>query len=390
MITEKLFYNDSYISTFDATVLSCVESAEYYKIILDKTAFFYEGGGQKADTGYIGDAFVYDVQEIDGEIVHFSKKQLTENSVYSCKIDWSTRFKRMQQHSGEHIVSGIVNSMYGYDNVGFHMEDCYVTIDFNGELTREQLDDIEDKANEAIYKNYSIKCYFPNEDELKTLNYRSKLELTENVRLVEIENTDLCACCAPHVNKTGEIGVIKILDFMRHRGGIRLVMKSGFDALHDYREKYKRVYEISNLLSAKQTDISVAVERLQSELDNKNREFISFKNSVALNARKSLVFSGDYSYYFTENFDTDMMRDIVNFGMAKSRICYVFCGNDIDGYSYVIGSETVDFKGFAKAFNSALNGRGGGRDTMIQGKVSSVKNDIINFINSYDSEVKNV
>lgn len=380
MLSEKLFYTDSYISKFDATVLSCVKSSDIYKIILDKTAFFFEGGGQKADTGYIGDAFVFDVQEIDGEIVHFSKNEVSEGEKYICKIDWETRFKRMQQHSGEHVVSGIVNSIYGYDNVGFHMEDDYVTIDFNGELTRQQLDEIEDKANYAVYNNYSIECFFPSENELKTLDYRSKLDLTENVRLVRIENTDLCACCAPHLRSTGEIGIIKILDFMRHRGGIRLVMKSGFDALQDYRNKYKSVYDISNLLSAKQTEVFDAVDRLKNELESKDRQFYSFKNSVAQATRSSFASVGDNLYYFSHNFDADMMRDLVNYGMQKCKMCFVFSGDDNKGYSYIIGSETVDFKGFLREFNNTLNGRGGGRDTMVQGKVSATEKEIVEYI----------
>ncbi len=380
MLSEKLFYTDSYISKFDATVLSCVKSSDIYKIILDKTAFFFEGGGQKADTGYIGDAFVFDVQEIDGKIVHFSKNEVSEGEKYICIIDWETRFKRMQQHSGEHVVSGIVNSIYGYDNVGFHMEDDYVTIDFNGELTRQQLDEIEDKANYAVYNNYSIECFFPSENELKILDYRSKLDLTENVRLVRIENTDLCACCAPHLRSTGEIGIIKILDFMRHRGGIRLVMKSGFDALQDYRNKYKSVYDISNLLSAKQTEVFDVVDRLKNELESKDRQFYSFKNSVAQAARSSFASAGDNLYYFSQNFDADMMRDLVNYGMQKCKMCFVFSGDDNKGYSYIIGSETVDFKGFLREFNNTLNGRGGGRDTMVQGKVSATEKEIVEYI----------
>lgn len=387
MLTEKLFYSDSYISSFDATVLSCVKNSDFYEILLDKTAFFCEGGGQKADTGYIGEAFIYDVQEVNGNVLHYSRTELNVGQSYTCNIDWQTRFRRMQHHSGEHIVSGIVNKLYGYDNVGFRMEEDYVTIDFNGELTREQLDDIEIKANEAIYNNYEIKCYFPEENELKNLNYRSKLELTENVRLVKIENTDLCACCAPHVNKTGEVGAIKILDFMRHRGGIRLVMKSGSDAISDYREKYKSVYEISNLLSAKQMEISSAVERLQKELDSVKREFNSFKLSVSQDAREALQKLNSSAYYFSCNFDTEMMRDLVNFGMKDYEICYVFSGNDSDGYSYVVGSETVDIKEFSRLFNGSLNGRGGGRETMLQGKVSAKKSEIIEFINSYKQGV---
>ncbi len=381
MLTEKIFYKDSYASSFDATVISCVKVSDFYHIILDKTAFFFEGGGQKADTGLIGNAVISDVQEINGEIVHFSDKELNTGEIYSCSIDWNTRFIRMQQHGGEHIVSGIVHSLFGYDNVGFHMEDTYVTVDFNGELNREQLDDVENKANEAVCKNYNIKCYIPDSKELEDLDYRSKLELIDDVRLVEIENTDLCACCAPHLSKTGEIGVIKILDFMRHRGGIRLVMKSGLDAVDDYREKYKSVYEISNLLSAKQNEITSAVERLQGENERIYREFNNFKKSVARSAKNNMLFNGNIAYYITSDFDSEMMRELANFGMEKAELCLVFSGDDKTGYSYIAGSNSLDMKSVAKELNTALNGRGGGRDTMIQGKVTATETDILNYIN---------
>ncbi len=385
MITERLYYKDAYIHEFDATVLSCVKSADYYKIILDKTAFFPEGGGQKSDIGTIGTALIFDVQEIDGEIIHYSKTFLNEGECYPCKLDFEIRFSRMQQHSGEHIVSGIVHSLFGYDNVGFHMEESYVTIDFNGELSREELDKVEDKANETIYKNYSIKCYFPEEYELSELNYRSKLELTENVRLVEIENTDLCACCAPHVNKTGEIGVIKILEFMRHRGGVRLVMKSGKYALLDYREKYTSVFDISNLLSAKQNEVFCAVERQKQQLEETDRAFNQYKLSVAENAKDSIIYTQNTAYYFAKDFTNDMMRELANYGMSKKPFCVVLSGNNNDGYSYIAGSQTLDMKAVGKKLNTLLQGRGGGRDTMIQGKITASKQQIIDFINNFDT-----
>ena len=380
MITEKLYYLDSYIEKFSAVILSCDACTDGFFVTLDKTAFFPEGGGQKADNGYIGEAFVKDVQEKNGEILHYVDKPLNIGTEYSCNINWEQRFSRMQSHSGEHIVSGIVNSIYGYDNVGFHMEEDYVTIDFNGELTREQLDEVEDKVNSAIYKNYSIDCWFPDEKELSELNYRSKLDLTENVRLVKIENTDLCACCAPHVKRTGEVGIVKILDFMRHRGGIRLVMKAGFKALEDYREKYKSVYDVSNLLSAKQPEIFGAVERVYNEIDDVNRAFYNFRQMVAENDKNSLVNSGNVSYFITSYYDTDMMRNLVNYAMESSRLVIVFSGDDENGYAYIAGSSSLNMKEGAKAINTVLNGRGGGRDTMIQGKVSADKNTIENYI----------
>ena len=383
MITEKLFYKDSYISSFEATVVSCQLIDGKNAVILDKTAFFPEGGGQQADTGFIGDAHVSDVQETSGEILHFVKEPLVEGKTYNCKIDWDTRFIRMQEHTGEHIVSGIVHSMFGYDNVGFHMEDDYVTVDFSGELTREQLDEVEDKANYAVYANHPVKCYFPDESTLKDLDYRSKLDLTEGVRLVDIENTDLCACCAPHVNKTGEVGVIKILDFMRHRGGVRIFMKSGFDALKDYREKYKSVYDVSGLLSAKQGEIATAVERVLADKDNLHREFASFKQAVAESTKSNVVFTNNCAYCIVDGFDADMMRQLANFGAEKSELSLIFSGDDISGYSYIACSLSLNMKTIAQNINNALNGRGGGRDTMIQGKVATTKEEIERFIYNF-------
>ncbi len=383
MVTEKLYYFDSYIKEFEATVVNCKDIEGKIAVILDKTAFFPEGGGQAADTGYIGDIRVLDVQEASGEILHFVKEPLVEGKTYTCEIDWNTRFIRMQEHTGEHIVSGIVHSMFGYDNVGFHMEDTYVTVDFSGELTREQLDEVEDKANFAVYANYPVKCYFPDESTLKDLDYRSKLDLTEGVRLVDIENTDLCACCAPHVNRTGEVGVIKILDFMRHRGGVRIFMKSGFDALRDYREKYKSVYDVSGLLSAKQGEIASAVERVLGDNDNIRREFFSFKQTVAENTKSSIVFTDNCGYCIVDGFDADMMRQLANYGAEKAELALIFSGDDNSGYSYIACSHTLNMKTVAQNINNALNGRGGGRDTMIQGKVSATSEEIERFIKNF-------
>ena len=384
MKTLRLYYQDAYINEFDATVLSCASVKNGYAVILDKTAFFPEGGGQKGDVGLINGLFVSDVQEVDGEIYHYTSEPLIEGSSVSCSIDWDKRFLRMQNHSGEHIVSGIVHSLFGYDNVGFHMEEGSVTVDFNGELTREQLDLVENKANEAVYANYKINSFFPAVEELGSYDYRSKLELTENVRLVEIENIDLCACCAPHVGRTGEIGIIKILDFMRHRGGVRLIMKSGADALVDYREKYRNVYEISGLLSAKQESVAEYVKRLIDETDSLKRQFYQFRLSVAQRDKESLKYTNDISYIITDGYDADMMREVANHGAKKTALCIVFSGNDESGYSYIACSLSYDMKRVAALINKTLNGRGGGRDTMIQGKVSVDKIGIVEILNSVD------
>ena len=384
MKTERLYYSDSYIKEFNALVVSCEKIEKGFKVVLDKTAFFPEGGGQMPDTGFIGDAKVYDVQESDEVIYHYVDKELNVTTEYSCKLDWEQRFLRMQSHSGEHIVSGVVHSLYGYDNVGFHMEEDYVTVDFSGELTREQLDEVEEKTNRYIYDNIEIECFFPNEDEIETLDYRSKLDLKEGVRLVRIGEADLCACCAPHVKRTGEIGVVKILDFMRHRGGVRIVMKSGLKALLDYREKYTSVYDVSVMLSSKQYEIASFVDKKLKENETLQRNFTAFKMQIAENDKENLSYIGDTALFITSFYDSDMMRELANFGMTQKELCVILSGNEESGFSYVAGSLNFDLMKFAKHFNSALNGRGGGRGTMIQGKVTASKEDISNYFKNLD------
>ena len=384
MKTERLYYLDSYTKEFSALVISCEKLEKGFKVVLDKTAFFPEGGGQKADTGFIGEARVSDVQEAEDVIYHFVDKELEVSSEYICKLDWEQRFLRMQSHSGEHIVSGVVHSLYGYDNVGFHMEEDYVTVDFSGELTREQLDEVEEKTNRYIYDNIEIECFFPSEYEIENLDYRSKLDLKEGVRLVKIGEADLCACCAPHVKRTGEIGVVKILDFMRHRGGVRIVMKSGLKALLDYREKYTSVYDVSVMLSSKQHEIASYVDKKLKENENLQRSFTSFKMQIAENDKENLSFIGDTALFITSFYDSDMMRELANFGMTQKELCVILSGNEESGFSYVAGSLNFDLMKFAKHFNAALNGRGGGRGTMIQGKVTATKQSILDYFNGLE------
>ena len=380
MQTERLYYKDSYIKEFFAKAISCEKRDGFYAVILDKTAFFPEGGGQKSDSGFIGSGYVFEVLEENGEIIHKTKEPLEVNKEYFCKIDWDKRFLRMQNHTGEHIISGIVNRKYGYDNVGFHLDDDYVTFDFNGELTREQLDEIEDEANEVIYKNLKTNTYFPTEKELTTLEYRSKLELTENVRIVEIKGVDVCACCAPHVNSTGEVGIIKLLDFMKHRGGVRIVMKAGKLALLDYRDKYKNALGISNLLSVKQHEIFTATEKFYNDLSEECRKFYEYRLSVAERDKENLIDINGSLIFVTSGYDADMMREVVNFGIEKTdKFSGVFSGNDGDGYSFVIASKVQDMNALRNKLNSELNARGGGRDGMIQGKAATSKENIINF-----------
>lgn len=374
-MTEKLYDKDSHLKEFTGTVLSCKKTGEKYAVTLNQTAFFPEGGGQQSDRGYIGGAYISDVQIKNGEILHFADKPLSVGQAYDCKLDFDFRFRNMQNHSGEHIISGIVHRLYGFNNVGFHLG-AEMTMDFDGELTRRQLDEIEDLANKAVYENLPVKAYYPTDEELKQLDYRSKLDLKENVRIVEIKGVDVCACCAPHVKATGEIGIIKILDFEKYKGGVRLIVKCGADALRDYREKYKNVLEISNLLSAKQFEVSSAVVRLNEQLSAEKAAAAALKKRLIAEKAAGFEPDTDKTAVFENGLDIKELQLLADALCQKAGgIRGAFSGAD-GAFSFAIcGGETALGNFFAK-FKAAFNTRGGGRNGIRQGTVCADRAEI--------------
>lgn len=386
-MTEKLYYIDSHMKNFTATVTSCEQSADKYLVTLDRTAFFPEGGGQFGDSGVIGDARVFDTHEKDGRILHYVNRALETGHTYECAIDWETRFRRMQNHSGEHIVSGLVHKKYGYNNVGFHMGSDVVTIDFDGELTKEQLSEIEREANYAVAANYKVKAEFPSEEELKTLEYRSKLELTENVRIVEIENIDICACCAPHVSSTAEVGTVRILSSERRRRGgegVRITMLCGLDAYDNEVIIGENNTEISMLLSAKRNETAAAVRRLMGENEKLKIRSVELCGALAKMKADAVEPTEGNICLFDSVLDEPSLRALVNECVKKcSGIAAVFSGSDEQGYRYIIGSRTVDLRKAAKSINEGISGRGGGSPEMIQGSCTACSLTIQNFLTKF-------
>ncbi len=314
-MTVKLYDGDSRLRSFEAEVLRCEPAGNAWAVTLDQTAFFPEGGGQSADTGTLGGVRVLDVQELNGEIVHTLPSPLPAGERVTGLLDWEIRFRRMQNHSGEHLLSGLVHRTYGYRNVGFHLGDGDVTVDFDGELDREQLDELETAVNRAIAENVPIRCWYPSAEELAALDYRSKLELTENVRLVRIVGYDLCACCAPHVSRTGEIGSLRILDHMRHRGGIRLHLLCGMDALEDARARYRATQAISGLLSVPQLDTPAAVRRVLDELEETKRALEDSRRQLLQLKASAIPVSEGNICIFEPALDPLSLRELVNAGM---------------------------------------------------------------------------
>lgn len=384
-MTEKLYDADSHLREFDATVVACEPVDGHFRVELDRTAFFPEEGGQSCDAGVLGETDVLYVSENDGIVFHDLAEPLTVGSKIHGKIDWTRRFHNMQNHTGEHIVSGLIHRLYGLDNVGFHLSDAEVTLDVNGELSEEDLTKVEYLANEAVFRNVSVTTVCPQPEQLDKMTFRSKLDLTENVRVVVIDSYDACACCAPHVSRTGEIGLIKILDFMRYKKGTRIFMRCGFDAWADYNRKCKHSKKISVLLSAEQDQLSQAVETLMAELETQKARRAQLAKRVAelsvqapCQTRNKIVFEPLLS--------GDELRMIVNAGMEDSAICAAFSGTDRDGYRYVCGSLHTDMREFSKVYHRALNGKGGGSAKMIQGSVDASQEQIQAFFDGVQDE----
>jgi len=379
--TEKLYETDSHCREFTARVLRREKGDAGWEIVLDRTAFFPEGGGQLWDTGTLNGIAVRNVQEKDGEIVHFTDAPLEEGSTVTGKLDWEQRFERMQGHSGEHIVSGLIHTRYGLENVGFHLGSEDITLDFNGSLSREQLDSIEEEANRAVWLNLPVLAEYPSPEVLESLDYRSKLALTENVRIVTIPGYDACACCAPHVRSTGEIGLIKLLDCIRYKGGVRIHMLCGQRALADYRSKYTQSSAIAVRLSAKTNEIDAAVARLEEELSARKQEIASLKKELVGLSAAALPPTEGNLVLFNRMQDKSLLRDFANAALPRCKgICAVFLGDDSSGWQYVLTCAGTDLRPYGKAFNAALAGKGGGSAEMITGSVKAVRAEIETYL----------
>ena len=374
-MTEKLYYHDAYISAFSANVLLVTPTDGGFDVVLDKTAFFPEEGGQSADTGNIGDAKVIHVYERDGVVHHITDKAPSIGEKH-CVINFDDRFVKMQCHTAEHILCGIIHRLFGLDNVGFHLGEDEVVFDVSGVLDREQLDRVETLANEAVFANWPIETILPTADELSNINYRAKLDITEGVRLVKIGNVDTCACCAPHVSSTGEIGLIKILDFMKHRGGTRIWMVAGRRALMDYRERYENIKAISGMLSTPQTETADTLKSYMAENDGMRAALKQARLRIAeLEAEKIEPTDGSAVFYLPD-FSIPELIAFSNVANKKiGKLTVALSGTDGD-YKYVISSNSIDLRSLSKEINQALSGRGGGRAEMIQGSFSATLDEI--------------
>ncbi len=381
-MTEKLYEKDAYCKGFDAVVKSCTFCEGKYYVELDGTAFFPEGGGQAPDKGIIDGVAVIDVQEENDVILHTVGEKIPVGKKVHCEIDWELRYSRMQSHTGEHVISGIVHSMYGYDNVGFHMNDRIMLVDFNGSLSAEDIEKIEICANKAVYSNADVTAYYPTKEELESIDYRSKKEIDGDVRIVSIgEDIDCCACCAPHVARTGEIGVIKVLDFCAYKQGTRIEMTAGINAFMEYIRLNSVNKELMHELSSPREGIVDTVRERNNAYQILKSEYNNCAKRLAL-LELDLNKAGDFVYAVSENLSFEELRYCVNTLIAdKYEGVLLFSKQAEDGYIYVVSSKAKDVREIAKKLNESFQGKGGGQAAYCQGKIGAKsKEDIIEFI----------
>ena len=371
METEKLFYKDPFLTEFTATVLDCQPGKNGYIVTLDRTAFYPEGGGQPADHGTLDGIAVTDVHEKSGVVLHNVEAAVEIGKTVVGSIDWARRFDHMQQHSGEHILSGLLCSLYHCDNVGFHLGADTVTIDYNAELTWEQVMAAEKAANEVIWQDTPVDITFPAPDALARLNYRSKKALTGQVRIVAFPGADCCACCGTHVLRSGQVGLVKFLSVQKFREGVRIELLCGKRALDYLSRTWAQARDIGQSLSVKPVDAGAAVERLKGELAETKARCAALEEAVFASDAREYAGKGD-ALLFRPAMKPDSVRRLAD---AVSKTCgglaAVFAGEN--GYfHYALGrADGTDISALVKTMNAALHGRGGGRNGFAQGSVEA-------------------
>lgn len=379
MQTRKFYYEDSHMSTFTARVLSCEDTGRGYEVILDATAFYPEGGGQAGDTGSLGGVRVLDTRERAEAVVHLCDGPLDVGASVTGTVDYEARFLRMQQHSGEHIVSGIIHRRYGYHNVGFHMGSQIITIDFDGVIPAEDLPGIEAEANSAVWQNLPVKCWYPSPEELPDVFYRTKRPLPWPVRIVEVPGFDSCACCGTHVKATGEIGLIKLFSVMGFRGGTRMEMACGKCALDILNGTYEQNKLVSQAFSAKVQETGAAAQRMNAVLAELKYRITGLEMRIFHSTAAGYAGKGNV-LHFEEGLENTAVRELADaIGSTCGGTAAVFSGSEESGYAFCLVTRNGDLRQLGREMTRALNGRGGGKPLFQQGRVQAGKAEIEAF-----------
>lgn len=383
-MTEKLYYVDPYQTEGTARVLECRPAGgkdAAWEVVLDRTVFYPTGGGQPCDLGTLSGVPVTDVSDRDGVVVHRVTAPLSVGSEAAMAVDRERRFDLMQQHSGEHLVSGVIHSRFGYENVGFHMGAEELTIDYSGELTRQQMQQVEDAVNRLIWRDLPCTVSVPDAETLRTIPYRSKKELTGAVRIVRFEDADICACCGLHVRRTGEIGLVKLLSVERFHGGSRMELLCGGRAMRRLNAVFEQNRQVSGLLSAKADRTAEAARALRANLDAARLRAGALENRLfALQAERHA--GSPFVLLFEESLSPDSLRRLADALVKRADgLCAVFTGAD-GAYQYALASKTDDLREPVRRLNAACHGRGGGKAGFVQGSVAASRSEIEAFFSA--------
>ena len=378
METEKIYYADCHCACFEARVLECSEAEGGFAIVLDRTAFYPLGGGQAADTGTLGGVRVLDTREAGEKIVHLCDGPLTVGSTVTGQIDYAARFVRMQQHTGEHIVSGILHRLYGCHNTGFHMNQTGIVIDFDAVIPAEKLPEIEGEANEAIWKNIPLHIWTPSPEELEKVPYRTKRALPWPVRIVEVPGYDICACCGVHVASTGEIGLIKLLSAIPCRGGTRIEMAAGRAAFDLMNAVFDQNRQVSRLLSAQLTQTAQGAEQMLDALNGWKYRAGALERQLFAYQAATLAGMGD-CFFFAQGLSPEGLRNLTDLAASKTGGTTAGFAKKEDGFHYCLALPGGDLRALNQELTTALNGRGGGKPNFQQGSVKAGEAEIRAF-----------
>ena len=379
METRKLYYEDCHLSRFSGKVLSCEKTEKGWEVILDATLFYPEGGGQACDLGTLNGVRVLDVQEKGEQVVHLCENPLPVGETVEGEIDYRRRFLLMQQHSGEHILSGMIHRRYGYHNTGFHMGSEDITVDFDGVIPPEDLPEIEAEVNRAVWENIPIRCWYPSPEELPNVFYRTKKALPWPVRIVEIPGYDSCACCGVHVANTGEIGLVKLFSVIGFRGGSRMEMACGAHALEMLNRAFAQNKLVSQAFSAKWQETGEAAQRMNQALEAEKFKVNQLQKQIFTYIAESYVNCGDV-LRFEPGLQSVQIRELAD-TIAENcgGVAAVFSGEDGKGYGYAMVTRQGDIREFGRDLTKTLSGRGGGKPNFQQGSVAASRMEIEEF-----------
>lgn len=370
-MTLRLYQQNVDQLDFSAVVVSCEKKGDGYAVVLNQTAFFPEGGGQGADHGTLDEARVLDAHDVQGEVEHLTNIPLEVGREVHGHVDGVRRLDMMQQHSGEHMFSGLVHGIFGYDNVGFHIGTEAVTMDFNGPLTEEDVRRVELLANQAVWRDLPVEAFVPSREELANIEYRSKKEIDGDVCIVRIEGVDTCACCGTHVHTTGSVGQIKVIGVQKYKSGVRVSILCGRRALEEENAVQDQAKRAGNALSVPTAELSGAVERLLGERDSLRAQNDALGMRIfALLAQNEM--EKTVRVVACDALPAAQARKAAGMLADRAKAALVLIPRE-EGWSFALSSATEDIRPATRTLCEAFGGRGGGPKDMTQGVLSGGK-----------------